>query len=286
MQLSAVKKSACLQMFHTTFLKSLQIMLKKIFLALFKPNHQPEMILSNSSTNDPFAQPKGEVLAVELINRLWVSNKTANDKHSKAMIKNVAEKMMEDCRKVLSSTDPVRVNRQLLAESVLRCAKFQVLVIAPEPEFDGTGLRGRLGITGELAARVLELIKTDKEFDTFPEGLSFAKAGAQIQYAHRRAWASMNLFERLRHEFDDINPEQSKDWFRPFFASQCAYAESHFREALGMPNVLGVDSDTGITLGAMYGNYMDIVLSGERFPDVTWEEKFLQLVNPKSVWNE
>lgn len=257
-------------------------MFKKIFLALFKPNHQPEMIVSNSAYNDPFAQPKGEALAVDLINRLWVSNKSANDKHSKAMIKNVAEKMMEDCRTVFSSADPVTVNRQLLAESVLRCAKFQVLLVVPEPESDGTGLRGALGITGELAARVLEVVKTDKEFDTFPDGLNYAKAVAQIQYAHRRAWACMNLFERLRHEFDDINPEQSKDWFRPFFASQCAYAESAFRESLGMPNILGVDSDTGISLGAMYGNYRDIVLSGERFPDAIWEAKFPNLVNPKS----
>ena len=261
-------------------------MLKRIFLQLFRPNHQPEMIIQNASSNSLFERRHGEEFAIDLINRFWVNNNSTNDRQAKAMVKKVAEKMMEDCRKVLSSPTPVMSNRQLLAESVLRCAKLQVLVISPEPEHDGSGLRGHLGITGELKAKILEVIKTDKEFATFPQGQSFDKAWAQMQHAYRRSWAYMNIFEGLRHEFDDINPEQSKDWFRPFFASQCAYAESRYREELDMPATLNKSNASEASLGAMYGNYREIVLSGDRFPDLTWEEKYPQLENPKVVWNE
>lgn len=263
---------------------SFSFMLKKILQTIFRPNHQPEMNIAQSS-NSPFVQHEGEALAVELINRFWVNNKAANEHHSKAMVKNVAEKMMEDCRKVLSGPDPIMVNRQLLAESVLRCAKLQVLLISPVPEPDGTGLRGHLGMTGELKSRILDIVKIDKEFESFPANINLAKAGNQIQFAYRRAWAYMNVFEGLRHEYDDINPEQSKDWFRPFFASQCAFSESKYREELGMPNVLDKSSNGDATSGLKYGNFRDIVLNGDKLPDLVWEEKYPNLVNPKIIWN-
>jgi len=261
-------------------------MLKKILQALLKPNHQPEMIISKSSSIDPFVQQTGEALVVDLINRFWVNNKSANDHCAKGMVKSIAEKMMEDCRQVLTATDPIIANRQHLAESVLRCAKLQVLLISPVPEHDGSGLRGQLGITGELKSKILEIIKSDKEFASFPEGLSFDQAWAQIQYAYRRAWANMNIFEGLRHEFNDIHPEQSQDWFRPFFASQCAYAESLYREELGMPAVPGTAGNADASAGKMYGAYREIVLNGDKFPDQAWEARYPNLVNPKTVWKD
>jgi hypothetical protein len=259
-------------------------MLKKILLTLFKPNHQPEMNLSNSSADNPFTQQTGEALAIDLINKFWVKNKAANNNHAKAMVKSVAEKMMSDCRTIFSSPDPILVNRQLLAESVLTCAKLQVLVISPLPEHDASGLRGHLGITGELRSRILDIIKIDQEFDNFPKDLSSEKALNQIQFAYRRAWAYMNLFERLRHEYNDIHSEQSEDWFRPFFASQCAYSENKYRVELGMQNLLSSLNNLDETLGIMYGNYRDIVLNGDKFPDLTWEKKYPKLENPKTIW--
>ena len=259
-------------------------MLKKIFLTIFKPNHQPEMNLSDSSADNPFAQQSGEALAIELIGKFWVNNKSANNNHAKAMIKSVADKMLGDCRKIFSSPDPISVNRQLLAESVLSCAKLQVLVISPQPENDASGLRGHLGITGELKARILDIIKIDEEFANFPKELNSEKALNQIQYAYRRAWAYMNLFERIRHEYNDIHPEQAEDWFRPFFASQCAYSENKYRTELGMKNVLDGTNQEEESVGMMYGNYKDIVLKGDKYPDLTWGEKYPNLENPKSVW--
>jgi len=258
-------------------------MLKQILLTIFKPNHEPEMNLANQRALE---QPRGEALAVELINRFWTKNKSANANHAKAMIKNVAEKMLQDCHKIFASPDPILLNRQLLAESVLQCAKLQVLLISPQPERDASGLRGNLGITGELKAKILEIIKIDKEFESFPDGLSFEQACNQIQYAYRRAWAYMNLFEGIRHEYNDIHEEQDKDWFRPFFASQCAFAESKFREELGMTNVLDKLSVSGIPAGLLYGKFKDNVLNGDRYPDLVWEQQYPDLVNPKAVWSK
>lgn len=261
-------------------------MLKKILLTLFKPNHQPEMNISKSPADNPFAQLTGEALAADLINKLWVKNKSANNNHAKAVVKSVAEKMMADCRIIFSSPNPVLANRQLLAESVLSCAKFQVLMISPHPEHDASGLRGHLGISGELKVKILDIIKIDKEFESFPKDLNFEKSLNQIQYSYHRAWACMNLFERIRHEYNDIHPEQSQDWFRPFFASQCAYSENKFRAELGMPNTLEGPGKEGVTPGLMYGNFKEIVLQGDQFPDSTWEIKYPNLENPKAVWKD
>jgi hypothetical protein len=259
-------------------------MLKNILLKLLKPNHQPEMIVAKAGADNPFARPRGAEFADDLIQRYWINNTAVNDHHTAKMINSFAEKMMADCRKILTSPDPVKANRQKLAESVLSCAKLQVLVISPEPAPDGTGLRGHLGITGELKARIPDIIKVDKEFETFPNNLDFDKAWHQIQYAYRRSWAYMNVFEGLRHEFDDIHPEQEQDWFRPFFASQCAYSESNYRAELGMPNVLHKGNDSGALSGTMYGNFLNIVLGGDKYPDQTWEKQYPDLENPKAVW--
>jgi hypothetical protein len=258
-------------------------MLKKILLAIFKPNHEPEMNLPHQGAHE---RPKGKALALELINQFWLKNKSANHNQAKALINSVAEKMLEDCRKIFASPEPGILNRQLLAESVLQCAKLQVLVISPRPEHDASGLRGHLGITGELSAKILEIVKIDKEFESFADGLSFEQARNQIQYAYRRAWAGMNLFEGMRHEFGDIHAEQDKDWFRPFFASQCAYAESQFREDLGMLNVLDKLNGATASSGPLYGKFRDIVLNGDRYPDIVWEEKYPDLVNPKNIWRK
>ena len=118
----------------------------------------------------------------------------------------------------------------------------------------------------------------------FPKELNSEKTLNQIQYAYRRAWAYMNLFERLRHEYNDIHPEQSEDWFRPFFASQCAFYEYKYRAELGMQNILGSVNSEGASLGMMYGNYKDIVLEGVKFPDLTWESQYPNLENPKTIW--
>lgn len=258
-------------------------MLKNILLRILKPNHQPEMIVGRASGSDVFTQPEGEELAVYLIDKFWTGNAAASSHHKASMIKKVADKLMEDCRAILASPDPRMANRQLLAESVLRCAQLQVLVIAPAPEPDGSGLRGHLGMTGELKAKILDIIRIDKEFDSFPEKLDFDKAWNQIQYAYRRSWACMNVFEGLRHEFNDFHPEMSEDWFRPFFASQCAYAEHHYRAELGMP--LGDKNDAGEFPGASYGDYRSIVLNGDQYPDQIWEKNYPTLVNPKIIWS-
>ncbi|MDX8400483.1 MAG: hypothetical protein R8K20_09590 [Gallionellaceae bacterium] len=260
-------------------------MFKTILLRIFKPNHQPEMIISDLPFSDMPFRTEEDTLAIKLINKYWVKNRAANSQHSAEMIKTVAENILLDCQAIFASPDRRMANRAKLLEAVSRCAKMQVLVISPEPEADGTGLRGLFGITGELKSKILEVIEIDKEFHTFPENLDFEKAWLQIQYAYRRAWACMNIFEALRHEFNDFHPEQAQDWFRPFFATQCAYAEGNYRKELGMPSVLDSASEGVASTAAMYGDYANIVLEGVQYPDLIWEKKYPDLENPKTVWN-
>lgn len=238
------------------------------------------MIISDLPFSDlPFPSEE-DVLAIKLINKYWVKNRSANNHHNAEMIKTVAENMLLDCQAIFASPDRRKANREKLLDAVSTCAKMQVLVIPPKSEADGTGLRGLFGITGELKSKTLEVIEIDKEFHSFPENLDFEKAWNQIQYAYRRAWACMNIFEALRHEFNDFNPDQSQDWFRPLFATQCAYAEGNYRKELGMPSVLNIVNE-----GDAYGDYAKIVLKGEQYPDQIWEKKYPDLDNPKTAWN-
>lgn len=253
-------------------------MLKTILQKLLKPNHQPEMFIAKPGQDSPFSRPRGMEFADELISRYWLDNTGTNNHHTAKMIKKIGEKMAGECRRILNSPDPVAANRQQLAESVSSCAKLQVLMIPPAPEADATGLRGHFGITGELKARILDIIKVDAEFESFPDKLDAAQAWNQIQYAYRRAWAYMNIFEGLRHEVGDVHPEQAQDWFRPFFACQCAYTEHVYRSELGMQDVAGL-------AGSKYGDFRDIVLHGDQYPDLVWGENYPELENPKVVWS-
>jgi hypothetical protein len=48
---------------------------------------------------------------------------------------------------------------------------------------------------------------------------------------------------------------------------------------------LDKSSNGDATSGLKYGNFRDIVLNGDKLPDLVWEEKYPNLVNPKIIWN-
>ncbi len=252
-------------------------MLKKILQQLFKPNHQPEMFADQPDANDagPASHKTGAAFAAELIDGYWTRNKAVNEQHSSRAIKAVARKMSEDCQAILSSPDPKLANRRELVDSVAQCAMMQVLLIPPAPAPDSSRLRGQLGISGELKTHILDIARVDEYFSNFPEKQDADKALGEIQNAYRRAWARMNVFEAFRHDFNDLTPDLADDWFKPLFASQCAYAEFHFRKQLGMP--------CDAAAGAAFGAYKDVVLSGAESPNRVWEQSHPGMPNLKTV---
>jgi hypothetical protein len=69
---------------------------------------------------------------------------------------------------ICNAADPVLACRDKLAKTMLKFASYQVLVIPPAPEEDPSGLRGQPGITGELKARLDQLVQRNDELRAQP----------------------------------------------------------------------------------------------------------------------
>jgi hypothetical protein len=205
----------------------------------------------------------------------WTNNHEITKDSSAPFVKEHAAKMADQCIAVLQSPDPIAKCREDLGDLVYACAQYQVLVLDPPPTPDPTGLRGRLGITGELKARIHELAKQDEflieYFSAFPEVTSRDDEWNLILMRYRMCGAYMNVMNALRISLDDCNPDDSKDWFKPFYAAMCASAEYRYRSELGLPDTLATPGgNSGDRKSDAYNMFWGTVLGGERFPDLEW----------------
>ena len=64
---------------------------------------------------------------------------------------------------ILGSKNPVLACREALVGATYQFARYQVIVLPPEPEEDITGLRGQPGITGGIKEHLLKLAAIDDE---------------------------------------------------------------------------------------------------------------------------
>ena len=160
------------------------------------------------------------------IETCWTGHHEVIKDFSDQFIKRVAEEMIDEVAKVVTSPDPRMANRERLTSCVMELAQFQVLVIDPPPTEDPTGLRGQPGITGELKAHLLELAQKDKGLREFMYAFPTPKSVDDVwnpvlgQYRINYAWTT--VYHTLRFAFDDVNHAEGKDWFRPFVAAECA----------------------------------------------------------------
>lgn len=222
----------------------------------------------------------------QAIDDYWTSNRELIKDFSDRFIKHHAEKMMEEVTKVATSPDPRMANKKL-ASLIIEFAQFQVLVIDPPPADDPTGLRGQPGITGELKAHLFDLAQKDERlreymhaFDT-PKDWGDVWDPVLVRYQVVAAWTQ--VFNRLRFAFNDFNPTESKDWFKPCVAAICASKEHQYRDCLGMPPSLD-DSGMGAGLRAlMMCGFLDCVLEGARFPDLEWRERVQKIERDEEV---
>jgi hypothetical protein len=101
----------------------------------------------------------------DTIARVWSDVPLVKQQHSKEFIENIARQMMERVIAVATAQNPLMANRQELGAMTVAAANFQVLVLVldPAPADDPTGLRGLLGITGELRQHLPAIAKTDHE---------------------------------------------------------------------------------------------------------------------------
>ena len=215
------------------------------------------------------------------IDTYWTGNREIIKDFSEHMVKRQAEKMMEEVIRVANAPDPRMANRENLTNWILECAQFQVLVIDPPPAEDPTGLRGQPGITGELKARLFELAQKDKTLREFMHSFDTPKdwddVWDPVLMRYRMAFSWTHIFHMLRFAFDDVNHAEGKDWFKPYFATMCAWQEHQYRCSLGMPPSLdGSKTDADLRSIAI-SSFVNCVMEGARYPDLEWKER-MQMV--------
>lgn len=198
---------------------------------------------------------------------------------------------MESVVEIATSPNPRMANRERLINCVLEAARFNVLTFDPPPGEDMTGIRGQVGISGELEAHITQIAKMDKNIRTFLHSFEekFTEASDIVEYVAFRGllctiWA--NLYHGLRYVFDDCN-KQGKDWYRPFVVAVYGWQEAEYRGLLGMPSSIRGHDDTDKKWKALYLSlFVDSVDSGVQFPDLDWSDKLIKIEKGDRDWRK
>jgi hypothetical protein len=221
------------------------------------------------------------------IRKHWTGNQEVIKDFSLEFVNKQAESMMQEIIKVAVSPDPRMANRAVLANCVLEVAQFQVLVIDPPPDEDASGLRGQLGISGELKARLIELSRADRGLQEFLHGFDgrmneWDDVWNPVLLRYRMCYACAHVFSDLRVVFDDYNKASGKDWFGPFVAAMCGWQESQYRKVLGMASAF----DGTPLKPLMLSMFMNCVSDGATYPDLEWNQRLLEVEKGDHKWRD
>lgn len=187
---------------------------------------------------------------------------------------------------IFNSDDQIMASRKKYVESVLAFARYQVLVLdKDDPTPDETGLLGLPGITGELRQHLVKIGERDNLFKEDLHGrtdvpdeltLDYMKEYIRGQYLIWY-WRS-TVFDTIRIGLKDNNPNPEKDWQNHLLYSMCASHEYKFR------NLLKLKQKMTIAQELMNSTFLDIALSGEKYPDLTFYEKYKDEIDSKKLY--
>jgi len=179
-------------------------------------------------------------------------------------------------QEIIRDQNPVMKCRQALCDAVIELADYQVLVLPPPPEPDPTGLRGTQGITGELKSHLLEIADKNKNlreivYGAFPGKPTYEEVWDLVAGLHWRNYWWAETINAARRALMDCNEIPERDWYRPFLHAACVFAESIYRQDIGLPPAVSGGGTTDLVPLA-YSCFMHAVLGGDRYPDLTWRE--------------
>ena len=198
----------------------------------------------------------------------------------------IGSELISDIYKIIESNNQIVKCREFLAKDVMQLANYGVLLIPPEPEEDFSGLRGTQGVTGELKAHIYEIGQKDNLLKQVLYGFYENPKPEDVLYMvdlfYRKYFFRTEVFDACRRELSDCNQIKGRDWYRPFVHAMFVWKESGYREILDMPQAIdrpGTDDQNmkkihGLSISFAYSSFYDIVLSGVKFPDLEWKDRF------------
>jgi len=173
---------------------------------------------------------------------------------------------------ICNAADPIVACRDKLVKMMLRFASYQVLVIPPAPEKDPSRLRGQPGITGELKARLVQVVQKNDSLRTemyeATESRSYDALWEVLQRSYWQSYWFLRTFDAARIELNDV--EKGHDWYDLFTHAACANQEHVYRWELDMPPAFA--EDVAKTASFAYAIFSDIVLSGDENPVTEWRD--------------
>lgn len=218
--------------------------------------------------------------AISIVKRYWTNDDLATEgmpgkKIDADWIKQIEERLLNQCIEIIDSENPLMKNREILSSSVISCADLQVLVLTKET--DTSGLINVNGISGELKEHLLKISQVNKaqkeHFYGFKEEVDYDFIWSDILFRYRLRMSEMNVFSAMRILFNDTHPVAEKDWLQPFFAAMCIFSESIYRGEIGLPSLF---TETPLAT-LQYSIFLNMVTNGEKYPDLSWREKFPNL---------
>ena len=190
------------------------------------------------------------------------------DQETKSSISLRIVKLIQD---IENSSDKIKTMRFHLVESVIDCAKYQVVVFDKNDGHNNI-LLDKEGISGELKQFSLDIIKKDELLKEIIHSLpnEDLTVAHQIYYAkYYQCHLIMSALNVIRVTLKDHNPVDSKDWFKPLYHSQCVWAEEMHRKSIGLNSVF-----KNPLASFFYSSFANLVLQGHKYPDLKFFENY------------
>ena len=201
-------------------------------------------------------------------------------------LKNQAEELAEEINFILTAEDKFLASRKKYTETILYFSKYQVLVLdKADPDDDTTGLMGLPGITGEIRKHLVRIGEKDKQIkndlhgqvDT-PDKLNLEFMKHHVRAKYLISYWRATVFNAIRVGLGDHNPNPGKDWKNHLLYSMCVCYEYDFRELLNLKQNITIEQKL------INSTFLNIALSGEKFPDLAFYEQYKDHIEGKKLF--
>jgi len=226
---------------------------------------------------------KNPLVMAALLRSQHVMKETGLDKIPDQM-KEPAQELAEDILTIINSDNQLLAMRGKYAEAILVYARYQVLVNDTIQD-DPNGLVGLPGITGKLREHLVKIGEDNSLIKKELHGLKGVPDKITLQYMKDFVrgrylfwyWRQA-VFNTLRIGMKDMNQNAKKDWEKHFFYSVCVCHEYDFRFTIKLKE--NIDFPQKL----MNSTFLDIVLSGEKYPDLAFYEANKEAIENKQLF--
>lgn len=168
---------------------------------------------------------------------------------------------------IWQAPDRVSANREMLLETMLAQAQYEILMIEPDH-----WLCSFHGISGTLKQYLPKFAQKQIESGDFvwtQENKPTEDEAYNLVWGrYWRAHLCSNILDETRIYLKDYNTNPRRDWLSPLQYALTAWEEYKFREEYGCEQLL-----EGIC-AIQYSTFLDVVLQGHKNPLEEWERCF------------